>query len=149
MLKKIIKLLLIIIWMGVIFSFSSDNGDKSETKSDSVIIKIYKIFNNRELTTKEKEHIIDIFVTPVRKLAHFTEYFILGLLVISFISEYTIINIKSLLIALLICCLYAVSDEIHQLFTDGRAGRVLDVLIDTTGSLTAILIYYKMKRRKI
>lgn len=134
--------------MGVIFSFSSDNGDVSENKSDSVILKIYHIFDKDELSPKEKQHIIDLFVTPVRKLAHFSEYFILGLLIISFINEFRQLELKYLLIAIILCALYAVSDEIHQLFSDGRAGRVLDVLIDTLGSTTAIFSYYKIMRRK-
>ena len=36
--------------------------------------------------------------------------------------------------------LYAASDEFHQLFVPGRAGRVSDVLIDSSGVLLGIAI---------
>jgi VanZ family protein len=81
--KKIIKILLVVIWMGVIFSFSSDNKNASDNKSSSVIITIYHFFNNKELSKQEEKQIIEKYAYPIRKLAHFTEYFILGLLVIS------------------------------------------------------------------
>lgn len=40
----------------------------------------------------------------------------------------------------LLCVLYAVTDEVHQAFIPGRGPRVSDVLIDTAGSITGILI---------
>ena len=57
--KKIIKLILIIICMFTIFSFSSDNGDKSTKKSDSIIIVMCEKFFGRELSKQEKEKYID------------------------------------------------------------------------------------------
>ena len=152
MIKKIIKILLVVIWMGVIFSFSSDNKVASDNKSSSVIITIYHFFNSKEITKYEEKQIIEKYAYPIRKLAHFTEYFILGLLVISLISEYTIINRKSIIIGIIICMLYAISDELHQLFTSGRSARIFDVLVDTSGSTISILIYTifknKLLRRK-
>ena len=46
------------------------------------------------------------------------------------------------LITIAICFLYAVSDEIHQYFVPGRACRLFDVLIDTSGSAFFCLVYY-------
>ena len=34
----------------------------------------------------------------------------------------------------------AVTDEIIQLFVDGRAGRIFDVIIDTSGVIAAIIV---------
>ena len=79
--KKIIKLILIILWMGVIFSFSSDDADKSTIKSDGVIIKITETALNKKLSDKEKKEYTTKYIVPVRKSAHFTLYFILGILV--------------------------------------------------------------------
>ena len=59
-------------------------------------------------------------------------------------------NRKMFLITILICFLYALSDEIHQSFVPGRACRALDVLIDTSGSAFFCLVYfiaYKVKNR--
>lgn len=145
MTKKIIKIALVVLWMGVIFSFSSDNSDKSTSKSDGIIINIYKAFHKGEISKNEKEKIINRYVFPVRKIAHFTEYFILGLLLISLINEYKKLELKYLILAIFICILYAVSDEIHQLFIDGRTAKIIDVIIDTSGSVTAIFIYNHIK----
>jgi VanZ family protein len=51
-------------------------------------------------------------------------------------------NKKLILISILICFLYALSDEIHQSFVPGRACRILDVVIDTSGSAFFFLVYY-------
>ena len=42
-------------------------------------------------------------------------------------------------IALAICVVYAVMDEIHQLFIPERAGMIADVLLDSAGAVTGIL----------
>ena len=48
-------------------------------------------------------------------------------------------GLKVILLAFLICGLYAISDEIHQLYVQGRSGQVSDVLIDSSGALVGIL----------
>ena len=62
---------------------------------------------------------------------------------ISLLREYMVINTKLVLLSLLICFLYACSDEIHQLFIVGRSGNAYDVLIDTIGSFFG-MCFYKM-----
>ena len=140
--KKIIKLILIILCMILIFSFSSDNADVSTKKSDSVIIRTCEVFLGRSLTNKEKEKYVDSLVFIVRKGAHFTIYLILGLLIMSYFKEIYLVSNKGLLISIIICFLYACSDEIHQLFVPGRSGEIRDVLIDTTGGMVGSYIYY-------
>ncbi len=146
MMKRVIKFLLIIIWMGIIFWFSNDNAVESTKKSDSVIVFIANKFVKKDLTLKEKEEIIDKYVVLVRKTAHFLVYFILGVLVISYMMERGEIDKQSLLIAILICLGYACSDEIHQLFISGRSGQLLDVLLDTIGASSGIWLYQKAKK---
>ena len=141
MLKKAIKLILIIVCMITIFMFSSDNAEKSTKKSDGVIIKISELVLNKKLTTKEKEHLTSKYITPVRKSAHFIIYFTLGLLVLSYIKEFTPNNTKAFIISIEIVFLYALSDELHQLFVPGRSGEILDILIDTSGAVISNIIY--------
>lgn len=50
------------------------------------------------------------------------------------------------LYAFLIAAIYAISDEIHQLFVDGRHGTAVDVVIDSLGALTALLLIYRNNR---
>ena len=56
-----------------------------------------------------------------------------GILFLTLFLTYTWSDKKRMLLSLLIGIEYAILDEIHQLFIDGRAGKVADVLIDTIG----------------
>ncbi len=149
MLKKIIKLVLLIAWMAIIFNFSNDNGTESTKKSDLVITKIYQVITNAEPSKKQLKNIIDKYVYPIRKLAHFTEYAVLGILLVNFINEFKILSIKVIIISVILCMLYAISDEIHQLFSAGRSARILDVFIDTLGSSTGIIIYKLLNNKSM
>lgn len=146
--KKVIKLILIILWMGVIFSFSSDDADQSTIKSDGVIIKITETALNKKLSDKEKKEYTTKYIVPVRKSAHFTLYFILGILVFLFVKDFTVISYKVVLISVIVVLLYSISDEVHQLFVPGRSGEVLDVMIDTMGGFISCNILYLIYRRK-
>ena len=53
-----------------------------------------------------------------------------------------------LLLSMVICIIYASLDETHQLFVYGRTAQVLDVLIDSVGSLISMLIIKVIKNRK-
>jgi len=152
---KVVKICFLVLWMALIFSFSNQKDVESSNVSDSFIdrtvVKIYKIFN--ENITKEKENeIIEKYTYPIRKFAHYTLYFILGILSFLVVKDYSI-NKKLIIYSLLICFLYACSDEFHQLFIIGRSARVLDVIIDTFGSFCSISIFYifnkKISKRSI
>ena len=120
---------LLILWMLFIFIMSSFNGVMSSNQSGSIATLIYNIFN---ISDTEKVSFI------VRKCAHVSEFFILGILVINLISKY---NVKySYLISFIVCVLYASSDEFHQLFVPGRSGQVTDVFIDMIGVVLGLLL---------
>lgn len=146
--KKIIYLFLTIIWMISIFLFSNQRSVKSTEKSQSLImntiVKIYKIFDSNASDEKIEEIVVACDV-PIRKMAHFTEYLILGVLVLLTLRAY---NINNIYLAILICFLYACSDEIHQVFVPGRDGNIIDITLDTLGSTTGILLLNKLKERK-
>ena len=67
---------------------------------------------------------------------------------ISLSIEYISLSKKSILTVIFLVFLYACSDEIHQLFIPGRSGEILDVLIDTLGGITSIVLYTKIRREK-
>ena len=97
--------------------------------------------------TKEKEsEIIEKYTYPIRKLAHYTLYFVLGILSFLVVKDYSI-NKKLIIYSLLICFLYACSDEFHQLFVIGRSASIKDVMIDTFGSLCGISIFYVFNKK--
>ena len=142
--KKIIKLTLVILCMVLIFCFSSDDARASTKKSDGIIIKTCELVLGRELIEEEKVKYIDDFVFIVRKGAHLTIYLILGVLLMSYFKELYLVNKKGLIIAFIICFLYACSDEIHQAFVPGRSAEFRDVLIDSLGSIIGIFIIKKV-----
>ena len=139
--KKIIYGLLVVIWMSVIFSFSNQTADNSTDLTVGLLDRVLSFLHLEDL-----ESLINMLFTPVRKMAHYIIYLILGLLMLNFIKEFDL-SLKEMIIAsLLICIMYAVSDEIHQIYVDGRAGRVIDVFIDTLGSITGIYGYYFFRK---
>ena len=84
----------------------------------------------------------------VRKAAHFTEYFILYILLYRAINTKRNGDIKVFIGSILIVFLYACSDEFHQAFVPGRGPAFRDVLVDTCGGLTAFLIMYIVTLKK-
>lgn len=148
MLRKVIKFTLVVCCMLIIFMFSSDSGTASSKKSDSVIINLVEVISNKKVNNKDRDKYIEKYVFPVRKCAHFTIYLILGILVISLLSEYRILNSKTVLYTLLIVFLYACSDEFHQLFISGRSSEIRDVLIDSSGGFIGSYLYYLFRRKR-
>ena len=151
MLRKIVKLVLIIICMLIIFFFSSDTAVKSSNKSDRTIVKISEVLKGRKLSKIEKDKFISSYTFIVRKSAHFLLYFILGLLVYSFLLEYSFSNKQIIMFTIGIVFIYACSDEVHQMFISGRSGEIGDVLLDTVAGGCAGILYYTffMMRRKL
>lgn len=139
--KKIIKWVLLIAWMVVIFMFSSQPAEISDEKSRLVI----QIFNAIGLNLDSVLGELANFV--VRKAAHFTEYFILALLIFNVIGEEFKLK-QALLLSIVVVFLYACSDEFHQIFVPGREGKLRDVLIDTSGGAVAMGVVYIWKRVK-
>ena len=150
--KKVIYSILIVLWMGIIFSLSNQPAIDSTELSDGFISNtignVYKFFN-KNISSDELNEIKVKYTHPVRKMAHFTIYMILGILVTLLVREYNVSFNKCLFISLLVCLLYSISDEVHQLFVIGRSGEIRDVLIDTSGSFIGIFIFNKLFRKKV
>ena len=125
---RIVILALIILWMLVVFGLSNQNGDDSSSLST----KIAQFF-----FSDEKAQIAEPYI---RKLAHLSEYAAGGVLFLSLFLTYNFSEIKKLAFSILVGFEYAVIDEIHQLFVDGRAGKILDVCIDTIGVTIGVCV---------
>ncbi len=128
-----------IIWMTVIFIFSAQTGSDSTNMSRNFITNfVIKIFPLK--LDNESMEILDFII---RKLAHFTEYAILGMFITLTLMTINVkINKYRLFMATVLCCLYAISDEFHQMFTDGRTPALRDVVIDTVGGFVGSLIVF-------
>ena len=148
---RIASVVLLVAWMVLIFVLSAQTAEVSSQTSGGFITTVIKIFNWNfdSLSAAEKTVIVENFQFLVRKTAHFTIYFILG--VFSFFSLVTydkICMVWRVLIGGVICLLYSISDEIHQLFVVGRSCEVRDVLIDFCGAMLAISVLWFIFRKK-
>jgi VanZ family protein len=101
----------IVLWAAVIFAFSSIPSLSSGLGTWDLIL---------------------------RKIAHLSEYAILGALLVRAIQRPAA--------AILVGGLYAVSDEIHQHFVRGRHAAWYDVLIDTVGVAIGVLAWSRLRR---
>ncbi|MBO5743145.1 MAG: VanZ family protein [Clostridia bacterium] len=81
--RKIIFLLLTIMWMALIFWFSSKTASDSSVQSFSLTEWFFELF-----ISNPSARFLDIAENIIRKLAHFTEYFILGGLVFGTVKEF-------------------------------------------------------------
>ena len=143
---KKVRLLLVMLWLIIIFLFSSSTGTQSNSKSKELINKGIIIYEKITNTNVDNKVIINKLNYPLRKLAHYTIFLILGIFVYLYVKSTKISN--KVLISIIICLICASFDETHQIFTGGRTPKVLDVLIDTLGSITSIAFLY-FKNRKI
>jgi VanZ family protein len=75
----------------------------------------------------------------LRKLAHVSEYALLGLLLTR--------AARRPVVAVVLAAAYAVTDEVHQTFVEGRHGAPLDVAIDTVGAIVGVLVWMRWSRR--
>ena len=143
--RVIIPWILLIGWMIIIFYMSNQPGEISSKQSELVV----RIFQFIGINLTEKLGELATFI--VRKVAHFSEYFILYCLMFNVLRFY--LDKKGLkFYCLILVFLYACSDEIHQYFIPGRAMAFKDVLIDTSGGVIAysgIKIYEVIKFKKV
>ena len=145
--KKTAKLLLLIIWMALIFFFSAQPDVQSEETSNlaaEIIYRIYAFLMANNVHIEQGEFMLR-FIQPIRKLAHFTEFMILGILIFINMMEYT--DRKIALKSFVLGTAYAVSDEIHQLFVKNRYCSISDMLIDSAGCLLGIIICHLIYER--
>lgn len=116
MLKKLISILLVVIWMSSIFSFSNQEGtDSSSTsrKVSEIIVNILDIKHKYE--TEQKEQIISNIEPYIRKLAHYAFYMLGGFLIINAVRFFLLKENMKIITSFCVGALYAVSDELHQL----------------------------------
>ena len=130
--------------MALIFNFSSESREESADRShgltETVVQIIVKDFEN--LTPEEQDEKIQEFHVPIRKIAHFCGFGLLGLLTAALMV--TLNRGKKWLwwaIPGAFCLLYAISDEIHQIFTE-RGPAVEDVVLDFCGSMAGICVLH-------
>lgn len=128
-------LLLAVVLVALIFFNSSLPATDSGKLSGFVAQIVLQLSQMMDISLKGNvEH-------TIRKLAHFLEFACLGLLWCKVFASFHVSNRTSSGYILLICLLVAVVDEYIQLFSPGRDGKVMDVLLDFSGAFCAWLWY--------
>ena len=123
-----------LLWAVAISGFST-SGFSSEHTSHYIIPFLHWLLPSASHQTLELLHHV------IRKCAHFTEYFILSLLIFRGIrAGEKGWHLRWALVTVLIVFGYAALDEFHQSFVPGRQAAFTDVLIDTSGGIAAQLI---------
>lgn len=126
---------LLVLWALFIWSRSLTVGPESSSQSLAVVRLFSGLFGAVGVTS------VDTMQFVVRKLAHFTEYFLLGLLDELALGPGRPGATRATGAALAVVALgVPVADECLQLFVPGREGALRDVLIDLAGCLCGILV---------
>jgi VanZ family protein len=135
---RAVLLALIIAVMAMIFGLSAQTGADSGNVSGGLTEAVLSVFGIHREEMEEAEFIR--IEGAVRTAAHFSEYALLGLLCAAFASTYKIKGIFSVCYATAFSLLYAVTDEVHQIFVPGRGAQIIDVIVDTSGALCGALV---------
>ena len=128
----------LVAWLAFISSSSSASFSAGNT-SRIIGPLVLWLFPNTSAETLATIH----FIT--RKVAHFTEYAILGFLAARAFrtSPRPAISRRWFLISAVLIVVYALIDEYHQSFVPDRTGSVYDSFIDMAGGLAALVFLRK------
>ena len=135
---KIAIWILTILWMAVIFYFSNQPAEISKEESGKVLAKM-NLISEDEIAV-EGDNRISVLQRVIRKTAHVSVYFILGILITLSVINTMFSNLGSYLVSYILGTLYGISDEFHQMFIPGRGPGIRDVLLDSAGVLIGILV---------
>lgn len=132
---NLIPWMFVFLWMVLIFNLSAQPVEQSNSLSKGMAVKVVDTVNK---VTPGPEWSIDGLNHLVRKNAHFFTYLVLAVLLLIALKK---ANPKRVLIAVGICVLYAISDELHQMFVPGRGPQLKDVFIDSAGAVVGAGVY--------
>ncbi len=152
--STVAAILLVLLYL-VIFSFSGQNGEESGSLSAMISEKCAELLNaisGKHWTQSVIESMAVYFEHPIRKLAHFSEYACMGVLLYGIWRPWMKKGRKLYLLIVLWVFVSAGTDEFHQLFIPGRYGCFADVLLDTCGGTSGLCVCVfaekTMSRRK-
>ncbi len=134
--KKLSKihLLLPLLWMAVIFMLSHQPASVSSGQSGVFVEQL------RHIAPSIDQQLLTFLV---RKGAHIFAYFVLGILTFNALWRVDLSKFKfnrPATLSIIVCALYAASDEFHQLFISGRSGEIRDIIIDSCAATVGVFI---------
>lgn len=134
-LKLAIYAAITILIMAAIFFMSSQNAGRSSMLSEGFLNTWIGRILARILPDITGKGIFN----DIRKYAHLFEYFCLGISTALFFLELMRgQTVRPVVFSVVSSLLYACTDEWHQLYVPGRAGRISDVGIDLIGIVLGV-----------
>ena len=142
----VIMWIIVIGWLAVIFSLSSETADVSSLRSQDLVSRLSRRFN------------WEVTEAFVRNCAHIFEYLILSALafVAMFATNHVLVREESqvldaldrfkndneiyIAVSLWITSLTSAADEYHQIFVEGRSASLMDVFLDLSGAFVLMMI---------
>jgi VanZ family protein len=138
--KIIFSWSMVVIWMAVIFAFSHQSSEVSGGISLNASRFILQLFDKSADAAA-----VSLAESIIRNFAHGFVFFVLGIFVSYAFESVGISEFANAGLTFLVSAIYAVSDEVHQIFIPGRAGQLSDFLIDALGIIIAIIAYQIFK----
>ena len=92
------------------------------------------------------KNLAEYFENPIRKLAHFAEYAVMGVLVYLLWRQWMERSKKLFILVIVWVFVSAAMDELHQLFVPDRCGNLWDVLLDTCGGIFGMGIFLGLEK---
>lgn len=155
---SIVAAIFLVMLYCVIFLFSEQDGATSGALSHEVskwIVASWEKITHPAWTADIRTSMIEYWEHPVRKLAHFSIYAVMGILVFLVWNPWMRKGFKRNMLVIAWVFVSASLDEWHQTFVADRCGNFLDVLLDTSGGCFGLLlcmlcvrIYLSMRRKK-
>jgi VanZ family protein len=134
--RRVITWLPAIAWAALISWASTDMFSASHT-SRYIVPALHWLFPSASAETLAQLHFL------IRKIAHFTEYFVFSILLLRALRGGNRgWQIRWAIIALAIAAGYSALDEFHQSFVPSRTASPWDSLLDTTGAATAQVVLW-------
>lgn len=133
----------------VIFDFSAQDAEQSGSLSMMIserAVEFLSSFTKGGWSQAFKEDLALYFEHPIRKLAHFGEYAIVGILTYMVWCPWIQRRKKLHLVVVVWVFASGACDEFHQLFVPGRYGSLADVCLDTCGGTFGLLICLLVSR---
>ncbi len=156
---RAVSFVLAILTAVMIYSFSADTAEESSELSSNITDKVLSTvgIDKETMPPAEYEEVKTKTEFSIRKLAHFSEYALLGACVFVFFFTFGKRKWLTILLTLAVCMPYAAFDEWHQAFVPGRGPGIRDVLIDSAGALFGAVVviavvqlgFYLYKKKKL
>jgi VanZ family protein len=138
----LLSLLYVMIW-----GFSAQDGAESGGLSHAISEKVTDLLDaisRGDFTEEYREGLAAWLEHPIRKMAHFAEYAVMGVLMFGIWRPWIKMNKKTAILTIAAVCFSASVDELHQFFVPDRYPSVADVLLDTCGGATGLFVVHRI-----